>query len=84
MCLMLSPRQQQKSGLKPAIYSEGTPPRSNIMKEEARNLKKLREDQSRIIVNVDKYTYVNMYKYELAIYTNIQHDLIQKPPGKLF
>ena len=24
-----------------------------------------------------------MYKYELAISTNIQHDLIQKSPGKL-
>ena len=32
---------------------------------------------------IHKYTCVNMYKYELAISTNIQHDLIQKSPGKL-
>ena len=34
-------------------------------------------------VGNNTYTCVNMYKYELAISTNIQHDLIEKSPGKL-
>ena len=32
---------------------------------------------------IHKYTCVIMYKYELAMSTNIQHDLIQKSPQKL-
>ena len=32
---------------------------------------------------IHKYTFVIMYKYELAISTNIQHDLIQNSPEKL-
>ena len=33
---------------------------------------------------VHKCTSVNIYKYHLAISTNLQQDLIQKSPGKLF
>ena len=53
-CLKSPPSQQQNSGLKLGIYSKGTPPRPNITEEETRALKELREEQSRVILIVDK------------------------------
>ena len=34
-------------------------------------------------MHVYKYAYVNMYKYNLPISTNIQYNIIQQSTGKL-
>ena len=54
VCLKLPPRQQQNSGLRQAVYLDGTaPPEPNITGEEVRALKDFREDQSRVILTAD-------------------------------